>query len=282
MFTLLGFLVMGYHPGIEDDGVYLSAVKADLDPALYPHDSDFFRLQLQATIFDRWMALFVRVTRIPVAWAELLWQFLSLYVILWSALRIAQKLFSERRSPPAGIALLAAMFTLPVAGTALNLADQHLHPRTMATALILLAIDRILLNKRAFAVFLLLLALLVHPIMAVFGISFCFFLALALNDRFYLSLGSHLSRILNSPAPLLPSCRLVGFSNLRPRPGAVHSKPAPTTSSTNGRGTSGWGRLPLSSFFGSSSVMPSSAATTCWPVSRSRFSSMARFNNWSR
>jgi hypothetical protein len=202
MFTLLGFLVMGYHPGIEDDGVYLSAVKADLDPALYPYDSDFFRLQLQATIFDRWMALFVRVTRIPVAWAELLWQFLALYVILWSALRIAQKLFSERRSPPAGIALLAAMFTLPVAGTALNLADQHLHPRTMATALILLAIDRILLNERAFAVFLLLLALLVHPIMAVFGISFCFFLTLALNDRFYLWLRSHLSRVLNSPNSL--------------------------------------------------------------------------------
>src|SRR5580704_4735657 len=198
MLTLLGFLAMGYHPGLEDDGVYLSAVKADLDPALYPHDSDFFRLQLQATIFDRWMALFVRVTRIPVAWAELLWQFLSLYVILWSALRIAQKLFSERRSPPAGIALLAAMFTLPVAGTALNLADQHLHPRTMATALILLAIDRILQNKWAFPVFLLLLALLVHPIMAVFGISFCCFLAVALNDRFYVGLRSHLSRILNS------------------------------------------------------------------------------------
>ena len=39
--------------------------------------------------------------------------------------------------------MLAAMFTLPVAGTALNLADQHLHPRNMATALILLAVDRI-------------------------------------------------------------------------------------------------------------------------------------------
>ncbi|HEY1896238.1 MAG TPA: hypothetical protein VGG62_08210 [Terracidiphilus sp.] len=198
MFTVLGFLVMGYHPALEDDGVYLSAVKSDLDPALYPHDSDFFRLQLQATIFDRWMALFVRVTRIPVAWAELLWQFLSLYVILWSALRIAQKLFPERRSPWAGIALLGAMFTLPVAGTALNLADQHLHPRTMATALILVAIDRILQQERVLAVLLLLLALVVHPIMAVFGISFCFFLALSLNDRFYQSLGARLSRAMNS------------------------------------------------------------------------------------
>ena len=39
MLTMLGFLVLGYHPGFEDDGVYLTAVKADLNPALYPHDS---------------------------------------------------------------------------------------------------------------------------------------------------------------------------------------------------------------------------------------------------
>ena len=70
---------MGYHPGAEDDGVYLTAVKADLHPALFPHDSDFFRLQLQATLFDGWMAHFVTATRIPIAWAELIWQFLSLF-----------------------------------------------------------------------------------------------------------------------------------------------------------------------------------------------------------
>jgi hypothetical protein len=202
LFTVLGFLVMGYHPGIEDDGVYLSGVKSDLDPALYPHDADFFRLQLQATIFDRSMAGFVRVTRIPVAWAELLWQFLSLYLILWSALRIARRLFPDPRSPRAGIALLAAMFTLPVAGTALYLADQHLHPRTIATALILLSIDLVLRQNRWFAVLLLSLSLLVHPIMAVFGISFCLFLALVLNDRFYLWLHSHLSPVVDSSRSL--------------------------------------------------------------------------------
>lgn len=56
-FTVLGFLAMGYHPGLEDDGVYLSAVKARLNPVLYPHDEDFFRLQIQATVFDQAMAL---------------------------------------------------------------------------------------------------------------------------------------------------------------------------------------------------------------------------------
>jgi hypothetical protein len=51
-FTLLGLAVMGYHPGLEDDGVYLTAIKHNLNPALYPHDANFFQLQLQATFFD--------------------------------------------------------------------------------------------------------------------------------------------------------------------------------------------------------------------------------------
>ena len=41
-FSLIAIAVMGYHPGIEDDGVYLTAVKSDLNPALYPHDAEFF------------------------------------------------------------------------------------------------------------------------------------------------------------------------------------------------------------------------------------------------
>jgi hypothetical protein len=181
---MVGFAVMGYHPGLEDDGVYLSAIKADLNPALYPHDADFVRLQVQATLFDNLMAGFIRVTRIPVPWAELLWQLLSLYTILWAGHSIAQKLFPERRARWAGIALLGAMFTLPVAGTALIIADQHLHPRNIATAAILLAVDRILGRKTRIAVGLLLVALVIHPIMAAFGISFCLFLMLVFSDRF--------------------------------------------------------------------------------------------------
>jgi len=182
LLTIPGFAVMGYHPGLEDDGVYLSAVKFRLQPDLFPHDSEFFRLQLQASIFDQCMAGFIRVTRIPVAWAELIWQFLSLYVILWAAHRIAQKLFGERRAQWAGVALLSAMFTLPVAGAAINLADQHLHPRNIASAIILLAVDRTLARRPWQAVPLLIAALLMHPIMAVFGISLCVFLGLALGD----------------------------------------------------------------------------------------------------
>jgi len=78
-FSFLGFLVMGYHPGAEDDGVYLTAVKSDLNPDLYPHDSSFFKLQLETTIFDTSMATFVHATGMPIGIAELLWQALSVF-----------------------------------------------------------------------------------------------------------------------------------------------------------------------------------------------------------
>jgi hypothetical protein len=180
LFTVLGFLVMGYHPGAEDDGVYLTAVKADLHPILFPHDSQFFRLQLQATVFDDWMADFVHMTGISVAWSELIWQFISLLLILWACRSIAAQLFPERRAQWAAVALVSAMFTLPVAGTALYLADQHLHPRAIATALILLAVSWLMAGKRWQVLPLLMLAIVLHPLMGALGFSFCFFLTLAL------------------------------------------------------------------------------------------------------
>lgn len=182
LFTLLGFAVMGYHPGLEDDGIYLAAVKADLNPALFPHNANFFRLQTQATAFDGAVAAFVSWTHIPLPWAELLWQLASLFGILWACHSIAQRLFPEAQAQWAGVAMVAAMFTLPVSGTALFLADQHLHPRNVATALILLAVSRILAGRRGQAVLLLLAAFLMHPLMAAMGISFCVFLTLALLD----------------------------------------------------------------------------------------------------
>jgi hypothetical protein len=181
-FTTLGLAVMGYHPGVEDDGVYLTAVKSNLNPALYPRDAEFFRLQLQATLFDKWVAGLVRLTGIPVAAMEFLLQLLSIALIVFGCWAIARKLFSEARAQWAGVALVTAMFTLPVAGTALYLVDQHLHPRNVATALILLAVSRILAEKRWQAVPLLLLSFVLHPIMGALGISFCFFLTMTMLE----------------------------------------------------------------------------------------------------
>jgi len=188
--SIAAFVVMGYHPGIEDDSVYLSAVKSDLHPALYPYDSEFFRVQLQATMFDRWVAGFCHFTHIPVAGTELLWQLASIVLILIGCWSITCTLFSEARAHWAGVALVGSMLTLPVAGTALYLADQHLHPRNLSTALILLAVSRVMVGKRLQAVPLLLLSFVLHPIMGALGISFAFFLTMALHEPVHVWLRS--------------------------------------------------------------------------------------------
>jgi hypothetical protein len=209
-FTLLGMATMGYHPGIEDDGVYLTAIKSDLSPALYPHDSEFFRLQLQATLFDKIVAGFVRFTHIPLGAAELLLQFVSILLMMWGCWSIARVLFEDERVQWAGVALTSAMLTLPVAGTALYVADQHFHPRNIASAFVLLAVSRIMVGRRWQAVPLLLLAFVLHPIMAALGISFCLFLGVALLDPVHVWLRSlrdsaaaavPLGWIFDSPSP---------------------------------------------------------------------------------
>jgi multisubunit Na+/H+ antiporter MnhG subunit len=174
--SLFAFLVQGYHPGVEDDGVYLAAIKRDLNPALYPHDADFFRVQLQATIFDKLIAGSIRLTPLPPGVTILLWQFASVVLILWGCLRIGRRVFRESHAQWAGVVLVAALLTLPVAGTALYLDDQYLHPRALATAAILAAVVAVLDRRRILAGFLLVLAFVIHPLMASFGISYCIFL----------------------------------------------------------------------------------------------------------
>jgi hypothetical protein len=189
-FAVLAFAVMGYHPGIEDDSVYLSAVKGDLNSALFPHDSDFFRVQLQATLFDKWVAGFIQWTHIPVAITELLWQFGSIVLIIFGCWSIVRALFDEEQARWGGIAMVAAMLTLPVAGTALYLADQHLHPRNLSTGIILIAVARVTAGKRWQAVPLLLLSFVLHPIMGVLGVSFCVFLTMAMHEPVHVWLRS--------------------------------------------------------------------------------------------
>jgi hypothetical protein len=183
-FTSLGIAVMGYHPGLEDDGIYLSAIQADLNPSLYPHDAAFFQLQMRTSIFPNMMAHFVGVTGMPLAWSELLWQLISIFLIIWGCWSIVSRLFEESTARWAGVAMVAAMFTLPVTGTALLIVDQYLHPRVMAMALIMLAVSRILAGKSWQAVPLLALGFLIHPLMGALGITFCCILALTCFEPF--------------------------------------------------------------------------------------------------
>ena len=164
--------------------------------------------------------------------------------------------------------MVAAMFTLPVAGTALNMADQHLHPRNLATAMILLAVWRILDGKRWQAAPLLLVAFLMHPLMAAMGISFCFFLILAFVG---------LAAVADAIVTELNGCGCAAGMGLRAgqsgmAQGSGHANLLSTC--TNGPGTSGWERW--RHWFSSAccGALRGSVEKLCWRDLRQRYFSM--------
>jgi len=174
--TVIALLIMGYHPGLEDDAFYLAAIKRDLNPALFPHDAEFFRLQFQATIFDKLVAFSVRLIHLPLAWTVLLWQVTAIFLLLHGCWRISRRCFAELAAQWAAVTTIAVLLTMPLPGIAISLADQYLHPRTLATAAILAAIVAVLDRRLLWAGVLLAIAFSIHAIMASFGISFCAFL----------------------------------------------------------------------------------------------------------
>jgi hypothetical protein len=131
--------IHGYHYGIEDEAIYLPAIKAHLNPALYPHDAIFFQPQTGATFFDELVAATARAVHAPVDRTEFgyfLGTLLIFYAGLWA---LAALVFPGLRGRLGGVLLIGALLTMPVAGTCIFIVDQHLHPRTLATGLILLA-----------------------------------------------------------------------------------------------------------------------------------------------
>lgn len=183
LLTAFAFLVMGYHLGLEDDSFYLAAVKRQLNPSLFPHDADYFRIQFQATIFDKLIAWSIRLTHSPVAWAELLWQIAAIFFLLHGCWRIARRCFTKPEAWWASTALVAALLSMPIGGIAINLVDQYLHPRTLATAAIQAAVVAVMDRRLLRAGVWLACAFALHAIMASFGISLCIFLYWTLHKR---------------------------------------------------------------------------------------------------
>jgi len=115
--------------------------------------------------------------------------------------------------------MLGAMLTLPVAGTALYIADQYLHPRNPASALILLAAARILAGRRWQAFPLLTLSALLHPLMAAYGISFCCILVLVTAEPVHNKLTAWRRRnAIGKAGAAYPACVLLPFGWLFARP----------------------------------------------------------------
>ena len=185
LLTAAGILIHGYHYGIEDSAIYLPAIKQDLNPALYPHDSVFFRPQTNATMIGPLVAGSVRLLHVRVATAVFGWHVASLFLFLLGCWLVAARVFPTEKARFGAVAMITALLTISIAGTALYIADQYLQPRTLATACVLFAMFTVLprhevqsvsIWRMVLAAVWLVLAASVHIMMAAYGALMIVFL----------------------------------------------------------------------------------------------------------
>jgi hypothetical protein len=175
--TIAALLVHGYHFGIEDGAIYVPGILKLLDPSLFPHDSHFFTSQTRSALFAPLVALLVRITAAPLQYVDLALYLLVLFVFLAGCYAVARVCFAAEHERWFGVAMVAALLTLPVAGTAIYIADQHLHPRVPATAALLFAIAAALERRWVVTIALVIVAAAFHPQMAFYGAGFLLVLA---------------------------------------------------------------------------------------------------------
>jgi len=183
--TCCTLLVQGYHPLAEDGGIYVAGIQYTLDPSLFPHFTDFVREHLRFSVFAPVIATTVHLTHLSLLWVLFLLDLLSIWLTLFSARQILRRVLPTASSAAhlAGITLLAAWWTMPIAGTSLLLMDPYLTARSFSTPLSLLAIAYALDASYARAALCLVLAAALHPLMTAYALAFLIVLWLSRVSR---------------------------------------------------------------------------------------------------
>lgn len=183
LLTAAAFTLHGYHPGAEDAEIYIPGVLKILHPQLFPFNGEFFESHAHLTFFPNLIAASARVTHLSLGVVLLLWQLGSIFLLLLACWQLSGKCFWDSKARWAGVSLVAALLTLPVAGTALYILDQYTNPRNLAAFAGIFAINSVLEKKYVQTGLWLAGAFLVHPLMPVFVLSYCVLLILMRSNH---------------------------------------------------------------------------------------------------
>jgi hypothetical protein len=173
LLALGALAVHGYHPYAEDAEIYLPGVEKILDPSLFPVGTEFFESHASLTLFPHLIAASVRVTHLPFDYALFGWHLASLFLLLLAVWQLSGHCFDSTGARWGAVAFMAALLTLPVAGTALYVMDQYLNPRNLAAFSAIFAVARTLEHRYLRGGLWLVFAGACHPLMAAFAFSFC-------------------------------------------------------------------------------------------------------------
>jgi hypothetical protein len=182
LLTLFVLVVHGYHPFVEDGGLYVAGIKKLLDPALYPAWSQFVTEHLRFSLFAPMVAGLVRLTHLSLPWVLLLIYCASIWTTLFAGWMVISRAVESLAGRSGGVALLACWLTMPIAGTSLMLMDPYVTARSFSTPLALFAVAWAMdiarsaqTNKRLFSAALCFAAIaaaaVLHPLMAGYALA---------------------------------------------------------------------------------------------------------------
>jgi hypothetical protein len=171
LLTLVAVAVHGYHLGVDDSGIYLPAVLRVIHPDLYPYGAEFFLAHARLSLFAAIVGASSRLARLPFARISddlviFLWHLATLFLFLLASWQLARALFATNRARWSALLVSAATLTVPVAGTALVIMDPYLTARSASTPFTVFAAAAWLQGRRSLALIWIVLAFLVHPLMA--------------------------------------------------------------------------------------------------------------------
>jgi hypothetical protein len=188
--SALTFLVHGYHPFADDAGLYVAGVEKLLDPTLFPVGMRFI---LSETRIESFYPLVIGVTKMlggSLEGALLLLYLLTLIAFIYVAWYVSGLITDCRFSRWIAVCLAGCFFTLPVAGTSINIMEPYLGPRSIVAALSLFAVGLTLERRWLWLGLTLLASATMHPELTVFTGSFVLVLALLQDGRTRLALSA--------------------------------------------------------------------------------------------
>lgn len=171
--TGVSFAINGYHPFSEDAETYLPAVEKLLHPHLFPVGEEYFQMHAHLTVFPQLIADTARFGHVSLPWALFLWQVFSFFLFIFACYKLMQRVFGSPVATWAGLALIVALSTMPVAGTALYVMDPFLNPRNMIAFAQIFALLKIIERRYVQAATFLIVGFSIHPLMTAFTVTFC-------------------------------------------------------------------------------------------------------------
>lgn len=187
--TLAVLLIHGYHPLAEDGGLYVAGVEWRLNPSLFPRFTEFVSEHVHFSVFAPAVSAITRVSHLSLLAVLLLIQIFSITLMLTAGRALLRRITTNERAQLAGLGMLVALWSVPVAGTSLLLMDPYVTARSFSTPLSLWALAfalddwRIKPQSGFGCALLIVLAAAFHPLMAGYALGLIIVVRAMRNPR---------------------------------------------------------------------------------------------------